>query len=105
MNLRSNWLLWKRLSGLLVKSATATTKRRFATISGSPRKLPHTPVLLNETLYALDIQPLTTVIDMTFGAGGHTREILSNFDNCHVIALDCDEVAVQMAEKLSTEQK
>lgn len=36
----------------------------------------HRPVLLHETLEALDIQPTNTVVDATLGGAGHAREIV-----------------------------
>ena len=37
----------------------------------------HIPVLLKETVDGLDIKPNGTYVDLTFGGGGHSREILS----------------------------
>jgi 16S rRNA (cytosine1402-N4)-methyltransferase len=37
----------------------------------------HTPVLLQESVDLLDIQPGGTYVDLTFGGGGHSRKILS----------------------------
>ena len=36
----------------------------------------HVPVLLNESIDGLAIQPGGTYVDVTFGGGGHSREIL-----------------------------
>lgn len=36
----------------------------------------HVPVLLNESIDGLDIQPDGVYVDVTFGGGGHSREIL-----------------------------
>ncbi|MDR2890220.1 MAG: 16S rRNA (cytosine(1402)-N(4))-methyltransferase RsmH [Alistipes sp.] len=36
----------------------------------------HTPVLLDESVELLDIQPHGTYVDLTFGGGGHSRAIL-----------------------------
>ena len=36
----------------------------------------HIPVLLQPTVDGLDIQPAGTYVDVTFGGGGHSREIL-----------------------------
>ena len=51
---------------------------------------PHIPVLLNEVLDALAIQPGETHVDGTFGAGGYTRAILRT--GARVIAFDRDSV-------------
>lgn len=37
----------------------------------------HVPVLLKESVDGLDIHPGGTYVDVTFGGGGHSREILS----------------------------
>ena len=37
----------------------------------------HVPVLLKESVDGLDIQPDGIYVDVTFGGGGHSREILS----------------------------
>ncbi len=36
----------------------------------------HVPVLLNESISGLSIKPTGTYIDLTFGGGGHTKNIL-----------------------------
>lgn len=37
----------------------------------------HTPVLLEESVGLLDVDPAGTYVDLTFGGGGHSRRILS----------------------------
>lgn len=37
----------------------------------------HVPVMLQESLDGLDIQPSGVYVDVTFGGGGHSREILN----------------------------
>ena len=37
----------------------------------------HVPVLLHESIDGLNIQPDGIYVDVTFGGGGHSREILS----------------------------
>ena len=36
----------------------------------------HIPVLLNESVDALNIKPDGTYVDVTFGGGGHSRHIM-----------------------------
>lgn len=40
----------------------------------------HVPVLLKESVDGLDIRPGGVYVDVTFGGGGHSREILSRLD-------------------------
>ena len=37
----------------------------------------HVPVLLKESVDGMDIQPDGIYVDVTFGGGGHSKEILS----------------------------
>lgn len=40
----------------------------------------HTPALLNESVGGLNLHPGGVYVDVTFGGGGHSREILSRMD-------------------------
>ncbi len=40
----------------------------------------HVPVLLEESIELLDINPSGVYVDLTFGGGGHSRHILSKLD-------------------------
>ena len=56
----------------------------------------HNPVLLTETVDGLNIQPDGVYVDVTFGGGGHSREILSRLgENGKLIAFDQDEDALE----------
>jgi len=50
----------------------------------------HTPALLHETIEGLDIKPDGIYIDVTFGGGGHSAEILKRLKNGKLIAFDQD---------------
>jgi 16S rRNA (cytosine1402-N4)-methyltransferase len=51
----------------------------------------HVPVLLKESVDGLDIQPGGIYVDVTFGGGGHTNEILSRLGkNGHLYSFDQD---------------
>ena len=51
----------------------------------------HIPVLLDEAIDALQIHPGATVVDATFGAGGHSRAILEKLgERGRLIGLDTD---------------
>ncbi len=52
----------------------------------------HKPVLLNETVEGLNIKPDGVYVDVTFGGGGHSKEILSRLgENGKLIAFDQDK--------------
>lgn len=55
----------------------------------------HNPVLLKETVDGLNINPNGVYVDITFGGGGHSKEILSRLGNRgRLIAFDQDEDAL-----------
>ena len=58
----------------------------------------HTPVLLKESVDGMEISPNDTCIDVTFGGGGHSREILSRLGkNGHLYSFDQDQDAEKNA--------
>ncbi len=50
----------------------------------------HLPVLLNESVDLLHPQPGGTYVDVTFGGGGHTQEILRRLEGGRLIVFDRD---------------
>ena len=51
----------------------------------------HVPVLLKASVDGLDIRPDGIYVDVTFGGGGHSKEILSRIgDNGHLYSFDQD---------------
>ncbi|WP_010249097.1 16S rRNA (cytosine(1402)-N(4))-methyltransferase RsmH [Myroides injenensis] len=58
----------------------------------------HRPVLLNESVDGLAIKPDGVYVDVTFGGGGHSREILSRLgENGRLYAFDQDQDALENA--------
>jgi 16S rRNA (cytosine1402-N4)-methyltransferase len=55
----------------------------------------HNPVLLKESIDGLDIKPNGIYVDVTFGGGGHSKEILKRLDkNGKLFAFDQDKDAL-----------
>jgi 16S rRNA (cytosine1402-N4)-methyltransferase len=54
----------------------------------------HIPALLKESIAGLNIQPDGIYVDVTFGGGGHSMEILRHLKTGRLIAFDQDEDAV-----------
>ena len=57
----------------------------------------HIPVLLNESVGGLNIQDDGDYVDVTFGGGGHSREILSRLKDGRLFGFDQDEDAAANA--------
>lgn len=56
----------------------------------------HNPVLLKETVDGLNIKPDGIYVDVTFGGGGHSREIMSRLgEKGRLVAFDQDEDALR----------
>lgn len=56
----------------------------------------HIPALLDECMYGLNIKPDGIYVDVTFGGGGHSREILKRLgSDGHLYSFDQDEDAEQ----------
>ncbi|KAM4723152.1 12S rRNA N(4)-cytidine methyltransferase METTL15 [Rhinophrynus dorsalis] len=69
--------------------------------AGNPQPALHVPVMVNEVIEYLAPQGGQTILDMTFGAGGHTTAILKQTSNIKLLALDRDPTAYAMAQHLS----
>ena len=61
----------------------------------------HKPVMLQECIEGLNINPEGVYVDVTFGGGGHSKEILESLKEGRLISFDQDEDAKQQAEKIS----
>lgn len=61
----------------------------------------HVPVLLKEAVDGLDIKPGGIYVDLTFGGGGHSREILRRLQGSgHLYSFDQDMDALQGANSM-----
>ena len=58
----------------------------------------HIPVLLTESIEALNIQPNGIYVDCTLGGGGHSLEIAKQLDKGILVCIDQDECAIKAAE-------
>ena len=67
--------------------------------STGARKAPHVPVLVNEVIAALAMEPGETAVDGTFGAGGYTRAMLAAGAG-RVIGFDRDPDAIEAGRSL-----
>jgi len=57
----------------------------------------HVPVLLQDCITGLNIHPNGIYVDLTFGGGGHSKEILKHLDKGHLYAFDQDSDAAANA--------
>lgn len=55
----------------------------------------HVPALLNECIDGLNIQPGGIYVDVTFGGGGHSLEILKHLGNGRLVVFDQDITAAE----------
>ena len=59
----------------------------------------HESVLLNEVIKGLELEDGDVVLDMTLGAGGHSKAILETGKNIELIGIDQDISAIAIAEE------
>ena len=59
----------------------------------------HCPVLLRESIEALNIRPEGIYVDGTLGMGGHSEEIARRLTSGRLIAIDRDGSALDFARK------
>ena len=66
----------------------------------------HTPVMLKESIKAMNINPDGAYIDATYGYGGHSKEILNILGTSgHLYAIDKDIYAIKMANSQRNNDK
>jgi len=61
----------------------------------------HNPVMLKECIDGLELKPSGIYVDVTFGGGGHSKEILKQIESGHLYAFDQDSDAKENAEKIN----
>ncbi|KOX77270.1 putative methyltransferase-like protein 15 like protein [Melipona quadrifasciata] len=71
------------------------------TFSSTATGLTKDQFMINEVLHYLEPSPGKVFVDMTFGAGGHSKRILESSSDIKIFALDRDPVAHQHAQILS----
>jgi 16S rRNA (cytosine1402-N4)-methyltransferase len=59
----------------------------------------HQPVMLHESIAGLNIKPDGCYVDVTFGGGGHSREILKQITSGKLFAFDQDADAINNIPK------
>lgn len=79
--------------------------KKFSTRAnnGQSEVVVHCPVMANEAVSFLNPSEGSSFIDMTFGAGGHTKYLLAKCTSLKVFALDRDPIAYDYAKELSKE--
>lgn len=94
-----------RFISLLSNSSLLTQTKALAntSVSISSQFFSHVPVMPNEVISIFEPKANQKFLDLTFGAGGHTRRLLNSTDGITVYALDRDPVANELAIKLKSE--
>ncbi len=65
----------------------------------------HRPVMLQQCIEGLAVKPDGTYVDVTFGGGGHSKEIINRLREGTLYAFDQDADAKANADKLSDQLK
>ena len=66
----------------------------------------HIPVLLNKSIEGLNLHANGVYVDVTFGGGGHSREILSRLgEGCHLYSFDQDADAEQNIDSMGLSEE
>ncbi|XP_062595760.1 probable methyltransferase-like protein 15 homolog [Saccostrea cucullata] len=74
-------------------------------VEDSSEEIKHVPVMVKKVLEVLNPQQGQLFIDMTFGAGGHTKAILTENPEARVVCVDRDPLAFSYAQELAKSYK
>ena len=94
-------------SALLKPASLKPASLKQSSVVSMSSNSTHITVLLNEAIDALNIKPSGTYIDGTFGRGGHSRLILSKFNEDglnkagRLFAIDRDLAALAEGQSIS----
>ena len=64
----------------------------------------HIPVMRSEAIEALNVRDKLDYIDVTFGGGSYSEEILKKA-NCKLLSIDKDPTVISYARKLKRKYK
>ena len=64
------------------------------------KTLSHVPVMVNQLTKSLVTKPDGIYLDMTFGAGGHSKNLLENYPELQLYSLDRDPSTMAHSNKL-----
>lgn len=70
----------------------------------NPTNVYHKPVMLQECMDGLAIKPNGIYVDLTFGGGGHSKEILKHLTNGKLYGFDQDDDAKVQSEAIDDNQ-
>ena len=86
----------------MIRISFLTLLRSFWILKIKKEAMYHEPVLLHQSVEGLAIKPGGIYVDVTFGGGGHSREILKHLDKGHLYVFDQDEDAKQNAARIES---
>lgn len=88
----------------MAKRRSAPKKRDPSAPKRETADQPHLPVLFHETVDMVDPQPGETVVDGTFGAGGHAGLVAERLGpEGLLVVVDRDPVALEIAERFKAD--
>ncbi|XP_013065509.2 12S rRNA N4-methylcytidine methyltransferase-like isoform X2 [Biomphalaria glabrata] len=84
-----------------VKTESLVDEQNAPENKQSKKEVEHVPVMVTEVLELLQLKEGQLIVDMTFGGGGHAKEILKHTPNINYVASDRDSFAYNKAVELA----